>query len=68
MGAERVIHASIFFLLLFGIAALCVWAISTLISFQENIVLFIATIPLSWGILLLVLYVAFLKKDWKWWS
>ena len=68
MGAERVIHASIFFLLLVGIAALCFWAVYTYIPLQENLVLFIASIPLSWGIILLVLYLAFNKLGWKWWN
>lgn len=67
LGAERVIHASIFCLLLAGVAALCFWATSNYVSFQDNLSLFIATVSLSWGILLLVLYLVFSKMDWKWW-
>ena len=67
MGAERIIHASIFFLLLVGVAALCFWVISNFLSFQDNFILFLAIVPLSWGILLLLLYLVFSKMDWKWW-
>ncbi|MCW4000345.1 MAG: hypothetical protein NWE93_08900 [Candidatus Bathyarchaeota archaeon] len=68
MGAERVIHASIFVLLLVGIAALCFWASYTYLPLESNLILFVASIPLSWGILLLALYVAFSRLGWKWWS
>ncbi len=68
MGAERVIHASIFFLLLAGVAALCFWAIYTYVGFQNNLILSIASVSLSWGILLLVLYVTFRRMDWEWWN
>jgi len=68
LDAERVIHASIFFLLLAGVATLCIWAISIYISFQDSLILFIAMVPLSWGLLLLALYLVFRKMDWKWWS
>lgn len=67
LGAERVIHASIFCLLLAGVGALCFWATSNYVSFQDNLSLFIATVSLSWGILLLALYLVFSKMDWKWW-
>ena len=35
---------------------------------SNNIVLAIAGIPLGWGIILLVLYVAFKRLNWDWWS
>jgi len=68
VGAERVIHATIFILLLAGLAALCIWAVSSYIAFGDNMILFIATLPLSWGIILLAMYLIFNKLGWKWWN
>ncbi|MCL2358532.1 MAG: hypothetical protein LBH74_00295 [Nitrososphaerota archaeon] len=68
MGAERLIHASIFMLLLAGLATLCVWVISSYIPFEDNMILFIASLPLSWGIILLSMYLSFSKLGWKWWN
>jgi hypothetical protein len=62
--AERVIHAAVFTLLLVGLCAVAGWA-----SFQiEDLILKIAGIALSWGIILLALYVAFRKLKWQWWD
>ncbi len=66
MGAERLIHAGIFFLLLVGLTILGAWTVY--IFLHSNILLAIAGVALSWGIILLVLYVAFRKLEWKWWS
>ena len=66
MGAERIIHAGIFFLLLVGLAVFGAWAVYTYL--HSNIALLIAGVALSWGIILLVMYVVFLKLEWKWWS
>jgi purine-cytosine permease-like protein len=68
LSTERVIHASIFVLLLVGLGALSVWAILTYIPPIENIILIIGTVPLSWGIILLATYLSFNKLGWKWWS
>ena len=68
MTAERIIHASIFMLLLVGLSALSVWAVFTYIPPQDNIILVIATLPLSWGIILLAIYLSFNKLGWKWWN
>jgi CDP-diglyceride synthetase len=68
LGAERIIHASIFVLLLAGLAALCFWAVSTYISFEDNLVLFIASLPLGWGVILLAMYLSFNRLGWKWWN
>ena len=65
MGAERLIHAGIFFLLLIGLAVLSAYAIYTYVG---NVILAFAGIALAWGIILLVLYVTFRRLDWKWWS
>ena len=57
---------AIFALLLVGS-----WSISAWISFtylSENWILLIAGLTLSWGILLLLLYVIFKKLNWNWWS
>jgi hypothetical protein len=67
MTAERVIHASIFILLFVGLAALSLWAVLTYITLQ-NFILVVASLPLSWGIILLALYLGFSKLGWKWWS
>ena len=65
LTAERVIHAAVFALLLIGLCTVTGWA-----SYQyiNEFVLKLAGITLSWGIILLVLYVAFKKADWRWWS
>jgi purine-cytosine permease-like protein len=68
LSTERVIHASIFVLLLVGLGALSVWAILTYIPPIENIILIIGTVALSWGIILLATYLSFNKLGWKWWS
>ena len=65
MTAEKVIHASIFFLLLAGLTVLSVWASYT---YLHNVILVVASIALSWGIILLGLYVGFKFAGWKWWS
>jgi hypothetical protein len=68
LTAERAIHASIFILLLVGLTALSVYAIFTYLPPQNNLILVIAAIPLSWGIILLAMYLSFQKLGWKWWS
>ncbi|MGO8807395.1 MAG: hypothetical protein ACLQO7_12480 [Candidatus Bathyarchaeia archaeon] len=65
MNTERLIHAAIFFLLLFGPAVFDMWAFYT---YLHNIALVISGVALSWGLILLALYVAFRWLDWKWWS
>ncbi len=65
---ERNIHAGIFILLLVGLAILSAWASYTYINAQQNLILVIACIPLSWGLILLALYVIFNKLGWNWWS
>lgn len=66
MTAERGIHASIFILLLVGLTVLSAWASYTYL--QDNLILVIGSIPLSWGIILLAMYLSFKKLGWKWWS
>ena len=63
--AERTIRMLIFVLLLSGLSAISAWASYT---YLNEPVLKIAVIPLSWGIILLALYVTFKKLGWHWWS
>ena len=65
MTAERAIHAAAFALLLVGLIALSGWASYIYI---DDWILKIAAIALSWGIILLILYVSFEKLGWNWWS
>jgi len=63
--AEKFIHVTVFFLLLFGLCIISGWASFT---FVANIALKVAAIMLSWGVILLVLHVVFGKLGWQWWS
>jgi len=65
LTAERVIHATVFVLLLVGLCTVSGWATYTYIT---DLVLSIASIALSWGVILLVLYVVFKKIEWRWWE
>ena len=65
MNAERGIHAGVFILLLVGMCILSGWAS---LHYIEEAALQIASIALSWGIILLVLYLAFKELKWHWWS
>ena len=67
MTAERTIHVLIFTLLLAGLWIISAWASYTYLI-NDNLVLGIASIPLSWGIILLLLYVSFKRLNWNWWS
>jgi uncharacterized protein (DUF486 family) len=66
MTAERTIHASIFVLLLAGLTILTGWASYTYL--QNNLILAIGSILLSWGIILLAMYLSFKRLGWNWWS
>ena len=65
MTAERAIHIAVFALLLVGSWSVSAWASYT---FIVNDILKIGGIALSWGIILLILYVSFKKAGWSWWS
>jgi len=54
-----------FAFLLAGLCGVSAWASYSYIS---NIVLQFAGIALSWGVILLVLYLGFKKLNWDWWS
>jgi hypothetical protein len=49
-----------------GLCGVSAWASYTYLS--ENLVLEIAGIALSWGVILLILYLGFKYLDWTWWS
>jgi len=63
--AERAIQFAMFILILVGLCGLSAWASYTYLS--ENVILETAAIALSWGVILLILYIGFKKLDWEWW-
>lgn len=63
--AERAIQFAMFILILVGLCALSAWASYTYLS--ENVILEASAIALSWGVILLILYIGFKKLDWEWW-
>jgi hypothetical protein len=66
MSAERVIHASIFFLLVVGLGVIGAWASYALL--KSNVVLVFACTALVWGLVLLAVYLVFKILGWKWWG
>ncbi|MEM3824231.1 MAG: hypothetical protein QXH87_04785 [Candidatus Bathyarchaeia archaeon] len=67
MSAERAIQFSTFVLILIGLCGLSAWANYTYL-YETNILLEVAITALSWGVILLILYVGFKKLNWHWWS
>jgi hypothetical protein len=65
MAIERALRAVTFILILTGLAGMSAWAIN---ASGANYLLQIACIALSWGVILLALYITFKKLDWGWWS
>ena len=65
MTAERAIHLLVFVLLLLGLCVISAWASYNYLS---DPILKVASIPLSWGVILLILYLSFKKLGWDWWS
>jgi len=69
MTVERVIHLAMFILILVGLCGISAWASYTYIYLeQDNVILAVASIALSWGVILSVLYLVFRQLDWDWWS
>jgi hypothetical protein len=66
LTVERAIHFVMFSLILVGLCGVSAWAGYTYLS--GNLVLEIAGIALSWGVILLILYLGFKYVDWDWWS
>ncbi|MCK4482141.1 hypothetical protein KAU55_02870 [Candidatus Bathyarchaeota archaeon] len=66
MTAERAIHVAMFILILVGLCGISAWASYSYLS--DNLILEVAGIALSWGVILSVLYLVFRQLDWNWWS
>lgn len=66
MTAEKAIHFAIFVFMLIGLSSLSAWVAYTYLN--DNLILEIAGMALSWGTILLVLYASFSKAGWDWWS
>lgn len=66
MTAERAIHVAMFVLILVGLCGISAWASYSYLS--DNLILEVAGIALSWGVILSVLYLVFRQLDWNWWS
>ena len=66
MTVERAIHFAMFVLILVGLCSMSAWGSYAYLS--DNLILEVAGIALSWGVILLVLYLGFKKLDWDWWS
>ena len=65
MAVERAIHFVMFSLILMGLCGVSAW---TSYAYVPNDLLKIASIALSWGVILLILYLGFKHLDWDWWS
>ncbi|RJS78026.1 hypothetical protein CW667_01690 [Candidatus Bathyarchaeota archaeon] len=65
MTTERAIQFATFILLLVGLCGLSAWASY---AYVGETMLKVAGIALSWGVILLILYLGFKKLDWDWWS
>ncbi|TET64239.1 hypothetical protein E3J49_04660 [Candidatus Bathyarchaeota archaeon] len=66
MTVERAIHFAMFSLILVGLCAISAWASWTYL--WENLILEVASIALSWGVILSILYLGFRQLDWDWWN
>jgi len=66
MTTERAIHFAMFALLLVGLCGVSAWASYSYL--HGELILEVAGIALSWGVILLVLYLGFKKLNWDWWS
>lgn len=66
LTAEKAIHFAIFVFLLIGLCSLSAWASYTYLI--GTLILAIAGMALSWGVILLVLYVSFRVLKWDWWG
>ena len=64
LKAERAIHFAMFALLLVGLFGMSAWASY---AYLPNDLLKLASIALTWGITLIVLYIVFEKLEWGWW-
>ncbi len=66
LTAEKAIHFAIFVFMLIGLSSLSAWVSYTYL--HDTLILEIAGMALSWGTILLVLYVSFSRAHWDWWG
>jgi hypothetical protein len=66
MTVERAIHFAMFILLLVGLCGISAWASFSYLS--DNLILEVASLALSWGVILSILYLGFRQLEWEWWS
>ena len=66
LNTERGIQAAVFILLIVGLFSVSGWL--SYYYFITEIPLLIASVALSWGIILLLMYVIFRKLNWRWWE
>jgi hypothetical protein len=67
LAAKSVLYFIIFFLFLFGTCGLAAYAIFVATGGIADPIFYAAT-AISWGVILLVLYLVFERQDWEWWS
>lgn len=66
LAVERAIQFAMFLLILVGLCGISAWASYSYLS--DNLILEVAGIALSWGIILLILYLGFKRLGWSWWG
>ncbi|MEM3356244.1 MAG: hypothetical protein QW166_00280 [Candidatus Bathyarchaeia archaeon] len=66
MAVERAIQFAMFLLILVGLCGISAWASYSYLS--DNLILEVAGITLSWGVILLILYLGFKRLGWNWWG
>lgn len=67
MAAQKIIYFIIFFLFLVGACGLSAYAFAAAIENPLANPLFYAATAITWGVILLVLYLVFERQDWEWW-
>lgn len=68
MAAQKIIYFVIFFLFLIGACGLSAYVFNQ--SIEGGIIspLFYAATAITWGVILLVLYLIFERQEWEWWT
>jgi hypothetical protein len=66
MATEKAIHFAMFLFLLVGLCGISAWSSYTYL--RQELILEVAGIALSWGVILLILYVGFKRLNWDWWG
>ncbi len=62
MTVERAIHFAMFIFLLVGLCGISAWVSWSYLN--DSLVLEVAVIALSWGVILSILYLGFRHVDW----